>query len=306
MEFGKLPANELGNAELSLPPDAPITAHTLAAAKSKERLQVYVGCSSWTQKVWKGNMYPPKIKDADMLTEYARNFNMIELNTTHYRMYDSAAISKWKDKVAVNPDFKFCPKVNQLISHIKRLKGADELTTSFLESMLSFEEKLGPIFLQMSDNYAPKSFDDYKAYLQSLPRDLPIYTELRHKDWFGVPSNFNAVFELMHQLGIGAVITDTVGRRDVIHMALPTPHLFLRFVGNALHPTDHIRMDAWIERIKQWTAQGLRSVWLGMHQSDELAAPALCDYFIQRINEELGLNVARPSLEQPLPGGLFA
>jgi uncharacterized protein YecE (DUF72 family) len=305
MEFGKLPENQLGDIDLALPPDAPITGKTLSTSNYDGPLQVYLGCSTWTQKVWKGRMYPAKIKDTELLTEYARHFNMIELNTTHYRMYDAAMIRKWKDKVAANPGFKFCPKVNQLISHIKRLKGADEITTSFLESMLAFEETLGPIFLQLSDNYAPKSFAEYEAYLRSLPRDLPIFTELRHKDWFGVPDHFNAAFNLMHELGIGAIITDTVGRRDVVHMALPTPDLFLRFVGNALHPTDYIRIDAWIERIKQWAGQGLRSVWLGMHQSDEMASPILCDHFIQRINHELGLKVARPMLTPGEAGDLF-
>ncbi|MFD1257556.1 DUF72 domain-containing protein [Mucilaginibacter terrae] len=294
MEFGKVAIPQLAEIDFTLPPDADITTSVLGKAKNGKTLQVYVGCSSWAQKVWKGNLYPAKTKDTDFLQEYARQFNMIELNTTHYRMYDSATISKWKDKAAVNPGFKFCPKVNQLISHLKKLKGTDEITTSFLESMLAFEDKLGPIFLQVSDSYLPKNFPEFKAYLESLPRDLPFFAELRHREWFSQSVNRNAAFELMERLNVGAIITDTAGRRDVVHMTLTTPHAFIRFVGNALHPTDYVRIDEWVHRVKQWSNAGLQSLYFGMHQPDELAAPILCDYLIQRLNQELHLNIARP------------
>jgi len=298
MEFGKVTTPQLAEIDYTLPPDAAITTSVLGRAKISKPLQVYVGCASWAQKVWKGNIYPPKTKDADFLQEYAKQFNMIELNTTHYRMYDSAAISKWRDKASANPDFKFCPKVNQLISHLKKLKGTDELTTSFLESMLAFEEKLGPIFLQVSDSYLPKNFPEFRAYLESLPRDLPFFAELRHREWFSHTENRDNAFELMERLNVGAIITDTAGRRDVVHMTLTTPHAFVRFVGNALHPTDYLRIDEWVTRIKQWTNAGLQSLYFGMHQSDEMASPILCDYLIQRLNQELSLNIARPQFLQ--------
>ncbi|MBS7563488.1 DUF72 domain-containing protein [Mucilaginibacter sp. Bleaf8] len=304
MEFGKVPISNLATTDFTLPPDPELTTATLRAAKLQGELKVHVGCSSWGQKVWKGNLFPAKIKDADFLAEYVKHFNFIELNATHYRMWEPDAICKWRDKAAGNPDFKFSPKFNQIISHVRRLKGADEITTAFYESMLAFEEKLGPMFLQLNENFSPNSFTELKAYLQSLPHDIPVFTELRHKDWFAQPAIREDVFELMHNLHIGAIITDTAGRRDVVHMYLPTPHAYIRFVGNALHPTDYLRIDAWVERIKQWADLGLQSLYVGMHQSDERTAPVLCDYLIQRLNQELGLQVARPKL-LPVNGTLF-
>ncbi len=304
MEFGKVATSRLAEIDFTLPPDAAITTDVLKHAKNNAPLKVYIGCSSWAQKVWKGNLYPAKTKDADFLQEYVKQFNMIELNTTHYRMYDSATIAKWKDKAISNPDFKFCPKFNQLISHIKRLKGVDEITTGFYESMLAFEDKLGPLFLQVSDSFSPKSFPEFKAYLESLPSDLPLFTELRHGEWYSQQGNYNAAFELMHKLNIGAIITETAGRRDAVHMTLPIPHAFIRFVGNALHPTDYVRIESWVSRIKKWSKQGLQSLYFGMHQSDELAAPVLCDYLIKRLNQELHLQIIPPKLT-PVANTLF-
>jgi len=299
MEFGKITEHQLNQTDFALLPDPPLTTHVLSESKRKGNLQVYVGCSTWGHKEWKGNLFPAKLKDTDFLPEYVKHFNAVELNATFYRMYDAPTIRKWKDKAAANPDFKFCPKFNQLISHVRRLKNADELTTAFYESMLSFEEKLGPMFLQLNDNFGPKSYHELESYLQSLPQDLPVYTELRHHDWFAQTEVRNSVFEMMQRQHIGAMITDTAGRRDCVHMHLTVPHAFIRFVGNGLHPTDYVRIDQWVERLTQWNKQGLQSVYLGMHQSDERASPVLCDYFVKKINQKLHLNIVRPVLPPP-------
>lgn len=304
MEFGKVALPYLANIDFSLPPDPELTKATLSTSKRHGPLQVYVGCSSWGQKVWKGNLFPAKLKDADFLAEYTKHFNLVELNTTYYRIWEPAVIHKWKEKAVLNPDFKFCPKFYQAISHVRRLKNTDEITTAFYESMLAFEEKLGPMFLQLNDNFSPNSYTDLRNYLESLPQDIPVFTELRNKDWFAQPAIKESTFEMMHRLNTGAVITDTAGRRDVVHMYLSTPHAFIRFVGNALHPTDYVRIDAWVERLRQWNEQGLQSVYFVMHQPDEQTAPVLCDYLIGRLNHELGLNVARPRL-LPTAGTLF-
>lgn len=304
MEFGKVAPALLANIDFTLPPDPELTTASLRLSNPVQPLQVYVGCSSWGRKEWKGNLFPSKTKDADFLQEYVKHFNCVELNATFYRIFEPDTIAKWREKAAINKNFRFCPKFNQIISHVKRLKGVDELTTAFYKSMLAFEDKLGPMFLQLNDNFSPDSYGELKSYLQRLPHDLPVFTELRHCNWFAQPIMHHAVFEMMHNLNIGAVITDTAGRRDAVHMTLTTPNAFIRFVGNGLHPTDYLRIDAWVERLKQWSNQGLQSVYFIMHQPEEVNVPVLCDYLIQQLNRKLGLHVQRPGL-LPVNGTLF-
>jgi len=294
MEFGRVDHAELAAIDFSFPPDPQLTIDTLAAAKSAEPLKVHVGCAKWGRKEWLGKIYPPKTKDANFLDEYVKHFDSIELNATFYQTYGPATISKWAAKAEVNPNFKFCPKFSQSISHIRRLKNADDITTQFYEGILAFGDKLGPLFLQLGDNYTPKSLPELKAYLEHLPKDIPVFVELRHKDWFAVPANRDAVFGLFHELNIGAVITDASGRRDCVHMTLPTPHAFIRFVGNSLDKTDYLRIDNWVERIGQWRDMGLKSVWFFMHQHDERYSPELSDYTCEQFNKKLGLNLRRP------------
>lgn len=294
MEFGRVTPQELAEIDFTLPPDPELTITTLAAAKNNSPLQVHVGCAKWGRKEWVGKIYPPKTKDANFLDEYVKHFDCIELNATFYNLYPASTISKWKDKAATSPDFKFCPKFSQSISHIRRLKNAEEITTTFYEGILAFGDKLGPLFLQLSDNFTPKSYPELKAYLEQLPKDIPVFVELRHKEWFANNEVRQMVFNLFHELNIGAVITDASGRRDCVHMQLPTPHAFIRFVGNSLDKTDYTRVDEWVDRIKQWRDQGLQSVWFFMHQHDERYSPELADYVSEQLNQKLGLNLHRP------------
>jgi uncharacterized protein YecE (DUF72 family) len=295
MEFGRVNPEELFNVDFTLPPDPELTVKTLTAAKGDKPLQVHVGCAKWGRKEWLGKIYPPKTKDANFLDEYVKHFDCIELNATFYNIYPPETIAKWKEKASTQPGFKFCPKFAQTISHIRRLKNADEITTKYYEGIMAFGDNLGPLFLQVGDNFTPKSLPDLKAYLEKLPKDVPVFLELRHKEWFADAENHKQIFNLLHELNIGAVITDASGRRDVVHMELPTPHAFIRFVGNSLHPTDYTRVDEWVERIKQWQQMGLQSVWFFMHQHDERYSPELADYVSEKLNKALGLNLMRPT-----------
>jgi uncharacterized protein YecE (DUF72 family) len=237
MEFGRVPHEELAMLDFTLPPDPELTIETLVAAKHAGQFSVRVGCAKWGRKEWLGKIYPPKTKEASFLDEYVKHFDCIELNATFYNIYGPQMIEKWKEKAASNPNFKFCPKFSQTITHIRRLKNADEITTQYYEGVMAFGESLGPLFLQVGDNFTPKSLPELKAYLEKLPRDVQVFVEVRHKDWFAVPENRQALFAMLHELNIGAVITDAAGRRDVVHMELPTPHAFIRFVGNSLDVT---------------------------------------------------------------------
>mgnify|MGYP001599109633 CR=1 FL=1 len=70
----------------------------------------------------------------------------------------------------------------------------------------------------------------------------------------------------------------------------------IRFVANSKHPTDYVRMDNWIARLKDWKSKGLESAWFFVHSYDETFAPELASYFIQKANVELGISLKVPQL----------
>jgi uncharacterized protein YecE (DUF72 family) len=293
MEFGHV-YDAISDIDFSLPPDTPGTKRTLAAASANGELQVFIGASKWGEKGWIGKIYPNKTPDNALLPFYAQNFNTVEFGPTFYNIYNADELSRWVKQVTDAPGFKFCPKFPQTITHIRRLANAEEATAKFYESLAGFGNHLGPLLLQLGENFSPKSFPQLKAYLEALPRSVKVNLEVRHKDWFAIQSSRDDLFQLLYRLNIGTVISDTAGRRDCVHMELTTGEPMIRFVGNNLAASDYTRLDEWVERLKVWKGLGLKTVWFFMHQNNEKFVPEACDYLIKRLNEKLGTQVARP------------
>ncbi|MEJ4087943.1 DUF72 domain-containing protein [Galbibacter orientalis] len=287
MKFGKV--NNPENIDFYLCEDHPNTKKTLARFKEEKlEFSVHVGCAKWNKQDLK-NFYPRGTKDE--LVYYATQFNSIEMNSTFYRNFPIEQFEKWYDKVPV--DFKFFPKVNQMVSHMKRLIDFEKFLPEYLDGVVHFKDKLGTIFLQMHNNFGPKNFDRVVAFVESWSKELPLAVEFRHTDWFNDEVVAEELYNLLEENNVANILVDTAGRRDLLHMRLTNNEAFIRYVG-ANHPTDYKRLDDWIERIKVWKTQGLSNVNFFVHQNLEEASPLLSAYFIKKLNKELGTDLVVP------------
>jgi uncharacterized protein YecE (DUF72 family) len=303
MEFGRVTEEELNNVDFSLPEEPSFNKQILPGQKNKDA-RVYVGCAKWGRPEWVGKIYPAKTKEKDFLQHYVEHYNCIELNATHYKIYGAKGIEKWKEK-ANGKDFLFCPKMYKGITHFGKMTGKDFILNEFLRGVMAFEEHLGPMFVQVSDAYSPKRKDELFTFLKSLPKDVQFFLEVRHPDWFKKDIS-KELFETLHALNIGAVITDTAGRRDCAHMHLTIPKVFIRYVGNSLHHTDYTRIDAWINRMKFWLDNGIEDLYFFMHMHDEATSPELTIYLVDKLNAACGLNLIKPKFVDSPPHNLFS
>jgi uncharacterized protein YecE (DUF72 family) len=294
MEFGRVPESELDHIDFSLPPE-PAGNKKILKGKPVMNPKVYVGCAKWGRQEWVGKIYPLKTKEKDFLQHYVEHYNSIELNATHYKIYGETGISKWADK-AKDKDFKFCPKMYQGVTHRGSLKGKDFISTEFFRGIVAFGKHLGPVFVQVSDSFSPNRKKELFDYLASLPKDLTFFLEVRHPNWFARPDIREELFDTLTALNMGAVITDTAGRRDCAHMHLTIPKAFIRYVGNSLHTSDYTRCSNWVERIKYWLDRGLEELYFFMHMHDEATSPELTVYLVDIMNAEMGLNLIKPRL----------
>ena len=299
MEFGRVEENELNNIDFSLPAE-PAFNKKILSGKAASNPRVYLGCAKWGRPEWVGKIYPPKTKEKKFLQYYVEHYNSIELNATHYKIIGASGISKWKEK-AKGKDFLFCPKMYQGVTHKGNLKGKEFLTREFLRGVQAFEEHLGPIFVQVSDTFSPNRKDDLFKFMLSLPKELQFFLEVRHHAWFGKEKIRDELFEFLFENNIGAVITDTAGRRDCAHMHLTIPKTFIRYVGNSLHETDYARCDAWVQRIKYWLDSGVKELFFFMHMHEETTSPELTVYLVEKLNKECGLNLIRPKFIEEVP-----
>ena len=307
MEFGRV--SPIEGIDLSLPPDLEMTEELWRrwTPVPDEPIRIHVGGTEWGRKNWVGKVYPVGAKEKDFLAHYVKQFNTIELNTLFYHLQPKHVIEKWAS--LAGPGFRFCPKFSDTISHKQQMVNVKHETDLFIEQVRYFGDRLGPCFLQLSDQFGPDRAGILRGYLSGLPRDFRVCVELRHRDWFagreGRPvAAVRETWELFRELGIGTVITDTSGRRDVLHMRLTAPIAFVRYVGNNMHPTDLVRIDAWVDRIKSWTDKGLREIYFFTHNPEELYSPEMCKYVVEQFNQKCGTELKPPKLISKPAGNL--
>ena len=162
----------------------------------------------------------------------------------------------------------------------------------FCTSARAFEKKLGMVFLQVHNNFGPKNFDRLQAVLEFWPKDIPLAVELRHTDWYDEVVA-NQLYDLFEEHQVANILTDTAGRRDLLHMRLTLPVAFIRYVG-ANHESDYTRLDDWVARIKIWKGQGLEKLYFFVHQNLEKESPLLSARFIESFNKEFGTELKVP------------
>jgi len=297
MQFGF--ESDITGIDFTLPVDSPMTAEVLKTALPTTDLKVNIGCTRWAIKEWVRNLYPTATKQSEYLSEYSKQFNAIEFGPTFYDNPGSAIIDhRYTSNVKPLSEFKFCPRVPQSISHIRRLRNCEHITNQFLETLAGFGIHLGPVLLQLAESFSPKFLTYLQLFIKEWPSHLQLFVEVRHKEWFANESNRSQLFESLQKYNVGAVISDTAGRRDAVHMQLTTPHAFVRFVGNNGGTIEKARLDEWVDRIGQWRDLGLQSLSFFMHQHDELFAPQSCHYLIQQLNDKLNLGLRLPNLKE--------
>ena len=297
MKFGSVADAELRYINFTLPPEPDFNAKVLSG-KRIEHPKVYVGAAKWGNADWVGKFYPAKTPATRYRELYPSQFNAVELNATHYNIYEPGVLRKWAE-AAKEKDFKFCPKFPQQISHHSNFKNIDAVTEAFLQSIAVFEDKLGPVFLQLSEHHNTNGRENLYQYLASLPRGFQYFLEIRHHAWLSEKSAAQELFEFLRQHDVGLVITDTPARRDLTHMHLTAPKLFLRFVCNSLHPSSFSRTDDWIQRIAFWLENGLQETYIFLHPGDDAAVPELAIYWTNELNKHCGLRLKPPQALQP-------
>lgn len=264
MEFGKL--DDIAGVDWSIPQDDPRNLDRFKTPNSP--LKIHVGSPAWGEKSWLGKIYPPKTPTDQYLYHYSRNFTCIELNTSHYRIPNEETTNGWLKQVPEN--FQFCPKVHKDISHSSFGMFDPQLLQNWLKFMENLREYSGPAFIQFHDSFSYNEKLALFKFLEKWPNEFQLTVELRHSSWFPDRKILPALGDYLHKRGMGLVITDVAGRRDVLHTSLSSSWTMLRLIGNDLDISDSQRLKAWVERLKSWQQNGLKDVYLFLHQPDDI------------------------------------
>jgi len=148
--------------------------------------KIKIGCSGYyyaNEKCdWRGVFYPHHLRGSEYLTYYAEHFDLVELNSTFYRLMSPEEMYQIIDKAMGR--FEYSVKAYRELTHKTMVDS--ELFKKFRDSLEPIKERrqLGAVLVQF-----PQSFRNTLQNLYHLQRfrkefsDYPLVIEFRNKYW---------------------------------------------------------------------------------------------------------------------------
>ena len=163
---------------------------------------ILIGTSGFSYDDWKGFFYPNNCKKSDMLAHYAKQFSVVEINSTYYTIPGAASFQSMVEKTP--SEFKFTVKAHRNITHAE----STDLNSlkMFIAAIQPIADngKLGCILAQYPWGFKPSEENRSRLYeLRENFGELPVVVELRNSEWVK-PETFG----LLQKLGLGFCSVD--------------------------------------------------------------------------------------------------
>jgi len=156
-----------------------------------------IGTSGYQFPDWFGTVYPPNLRQRNVLEYYANTLGM-----------DTVGMAK-----KVPDDLKFVIRSFSGMTHDiwegtdkRTLKDTTEVFDQFVQGILPFKEagKLGPVLLQFPYSFWPNRVTyDYLKWCREKLQNFDVVVEFRNRAW-----NRPSAFQLLKELGMGYCIVD--------------------------------------------------------------------------------------------------
>jgi uncharacterized protein YecE (DUF72 family) len=142
---------------------------------------IRIGTSGFSYPEWKGTFYPTDVPAKKYLSYYSGHFPTTEINNSFYRTPNAKTVEAWYNEVPA--DFSFTLKLNQRITHMKKLKSVQEEMDHFLEIASHLQEKLGTILVQLPP-YFKKDTTVLAEFVSAYANHARLAFEFRHASWY--------------------------------------------------------------------------------------------------------------------------
>ncbi|MFN0074143.1 MAG: DUF72 domain-containing protein [Chloroflexota bacterium] len=262
--------------------------------------EIRLGTQGWSYPEWVGPFYAPGTRQTDLLRQYARVFDTVELDTTFHAIPRREIVANWH--AAVHDGFLFSAKLPRVITHMKRLRGVEEDLAAFLTAMEPLQNRLGVLLAQLPPDFHADERPALEAFLSQLPGGYRWAVEVRHRSWIHPD-----VFDLLGKFGAAWTIVDMVGMPSVPEVT--AEFAYVRWLGdrNANPLSDIAEVDR-AQNLDRWSATlrdlSFRADRVYGYVSDTWAGHAPAS--VRALAERLGMAIpgAIPGVE-PLQPPLF-
>ncbi len=213
-----------------------------------KHMKYLIGTSTWSQKDWVGNFYPPQTKPTAFLSEYAKRLPTVEIDSTFYAIPRQSVVESWYDQTP--PEFVFSAKIPRAITHEHLLCDCSDTLRLFLNRISRLKEKLGALLIQLPPNFAATlaSVEVMKSFLHSLPTsEFRFALEVRHGSWLK-----EKFFDRLRLTGVALALTDLPVMASIT--ARTAPFMYVRWLGDRRllsEPFTKLELDKTAE-MKEW------------------------------------------------------
>ena len=138
--------------------------------------QIFIGMSGYYYR----QMYPKSVKN--ILDYYGQYLNSVEINSTFYHYPPKSSVVNLQKY-----DLTYVIKVNQKITHHKKLVGVKTLWDQFYHSLELIHDKIMCFLFQFNKNFhfTPETYKSIKNLAPILKKKKHRYAfEFRHASWF--------------------------------------------------------------------------------------------------------------------------
>ena len=268
-------------------------------------MRLHVGCAMWTHRAWPGHALPPH----ERLRAYAGHCDAVEGNTTFYATPARDTVASWAAQT--QPEFRFVLKLPRVVTHDRRLTGADPEIRAFLHAIEPLGPRVHALWLQLPASFGPDGVPALAGLLRRLPAGHRYAVEVRHPAFFTEPGEAANLTDALAPVDAEWVPFDTTAffarppgsdaERDAwtkkprlpVRAEALTARPIVRYLGRDDEASTVAGWQPWVGRVAAWLREG-REPTVFVHTPDNADAQALA----RRFHAEVRARV--PGLE-PLP-----
>jgi uncharacterized protein YecE (DUF72 family) len=207
---------------------------------------VFIGCSGWQYKHWRGDFYPAELPQSRWLEYYAQRFDTVEINNTFYRLPEAETFASWGKRAPRR--FVYAVKASRFLTHMKKLKDPEDPLQLFFSRAIRLGPSFGPVLYQLPPRW-PINLERFETFLRALPKGRRHTVEFREPSWY-----HDDVFALLKRHRVSLCLHDMQGSASGQHAA--GPFVYVRFHGTAKYSGSY--RDDTIEQWAQWLAERVR------------------------------------------------
>ena len=221
---------------------------------AKKTGKAYVGTSGWSYDDWVVRFYPEDVRKKDWFEYFVKHFSTVELNATYYRLFPAKTFQLWHDKAPKN--FTYAVKMWRMVTHLKRLRDADDATQTVLERAALLGRNLGPILVQLPPSLRrdDELLDEYLLVLrhirQAIGMRMKFAFEFRHASWMD-----DAVYAILKRHRAALCLPD--GPQPEWPRVVTSNFTYVRFHGRP--NTDSMYTEPMLAEWAQWMKPKLSS-----------------------------------------------